>query len=261
MKNLITLLIVLLTVTSYGQRNPFKKKSKEVVVGERELITPSDWVGGIVYIGDMITDTTFDRNLVIKEFTRLVDSVREYKHNRDLIPSIINPLMSDAAKHHNNYLTNMVNPKNPNSTFIGHGELKNELGHTYKGNDTLIDSSRDRVTYFTDSTINSTGEVVQVGPLRIVSNQNTTEKDIAMSILRGFWVSPDHMEILLSAYYINIGADMTIFQDGDGWMYYFTFDTGVEIVKTIVESEYYYPNNPLGLQPSYTTYSEIVNNY
>jgi len=65
MKNLITLL----TVITYGHRNPFKKKSKEgvVVAGERELITPSDWVGGIVYVGDMITDTTFDRELVINE--------------------------------------------------------------------------------------------------------------------------------------------------------------------------------------------------
>ena len=130
MKNLITLLIVLLTVTTYGQRNVFKKKKKIVSfeVTERELITPPDFKGGIVYIGnDIIIDTTFNKDLVIREFVTLIDSLREYKYNRKMIPSVINPLMCNAAKHHNNYLTKMIDTNDVNVILLSHGEPKNAL--------------------------------------------------------------------------------------------------------------------------------------
>jgi hypothetical protein len=262
MKKLITLLFVLLTVTSYSQRNPFKKKNKEVesVVTERELITPPDFeYEPIKYIGHLVDDTTFNEGLVIKEFVRLVDSIREYKYMTDLMETEIDTLINKACEYHNDYMANMVDTVENLTYIITHDEIPSFGKSVYVGDNPLVTSFMDRITMTTDSTVQALGEVLLVGPLNEFSNQNTDEKDIARNLLGGFWNSPKHMEYILARTYVVGGGDIKIFKRGDGLFLYFNYSMGHKIIKTVERSEYYYPGNPLGLTEYNTSYETIMN--
>jgi len=260
-KKIILTLFCLTTLTSFSQN----KRNKSIDIADpkwprvKEFIVP--YVGLINTCGLKI-DTNFNKKMVLIEIAHLLDSIREYIYEKDLMVTEIDSLGNKACEHHCKYLKNMVSDENPNVGVTTHDERINlDFNFKYVGKDTLIDNPTDRHDFFAKKDpMNYTsisGEVCMVGPLSSLLYLGLNPKDIARNIIFDFYSSKPHWKALTSHFYHMISADIQFKKQPDGqYTFWFTLCTINKYVKTIrvVKNKMYYPGNPLG----FTEYFDVI---
>ena len=266
MKKIITLLLVFITVYSYGQFNIFKKKSKSVdtSIYPRELIIPQHLTEfKIVYVDNKDILIEFDKEKVIEEYILLLDSIREYQFGEDLPKLIHDKRLDSAALYHNIYLSNMIDTTEDVdlSLILGHDQTQTFGTSIHIGDNPIIPSFFDRVKKYCGDSVDPHGEVCQGGmSLSFISMKGMTEKDIARKILYGFYNSPKHMEWIKSKSYVLSGANLYTQQRGNNIYWWFTSLSGYKVITTTHKTgKFYYPNNPLDLPEYYEKKTTVFN--
>jgi len=217
-----------------------------------------------------------NKDSLMNEIAFLLDSIREVMYEKDFLKTEVDKLASKGCEHHNNYLKNVKNTKQPNTIYLTHGEPKvNSKGGEYIGNDELMDNSQLRhytyaltkplgIEYFTQNLLRNCiyvheyreimnnikkdsisymdylGEVCSAGSLSCISKYGYSIKDVAKLIVYGFYESKPHWCLLRMDLYTNIAGDIQIEKIPSGeYRYWFTMTIGRKIImkRTLVKNE------------------------
>lgn len=193
MKKLLVILVSVLSITVFSQNNKFKPNKENV----------------------------------IKEFVKLLDSIRDKQNKGNCLRIDIDSMGSLAAIHHNKYMMDLV-PKNTSDLVVEHFEknvVTQKINHVdldtkkinyveekifvYFGCDTLFQNFSDRYRYFSKDTFGAFGECCMGGYINFWMDEYT-DKDFANHILKSFKGSKEHWAILMSSDYYDIGIDLLV---------------------------------------------------
>ena len=188
-----------------------------------------------------------DKDIVIKEFVRLLDSIKTEKNKKYshgyVFKTKIDSMGSLACSHHNRYMRDMV-PKKGTDMIITHDEVTTkklteiytnwntnvektvEKTYTYHGNDTLIDDFPTRYRYFSKNTFASFGECCLGGYVNYV-NEKYDNQRFALFIIDCFDDSKPHWEILTEVDYTSISIDLLF--DEQNLRFWVTVATGKDM--------------------------------
>lgn len=249
MKNLIILISLLGSLVSFSQNTDYsKKRIKLDQDGFPTRLPNKDFVPTKTCIKyNQIEEPNFDEKLVIQEIAILLDSIREYMYEDDILKTEVDTIANKGVIHHNKYLKNVIDPKDPEVAYLSHCEVKKDHNCFYNGKDTLIYDWFKRMEHFSDETMGFCGEVCSAGALSFISTKGLTPKEIAKNIIYGFYQSKEHWHILTDFSYIKIAADIEIRKNPKGdYVYWFTMCTGFKMVKnkTKIKNKFYFPNHP-----------------
>ena len=265
MKNLIILISLLGSLVSFSQNNKnggkrfkFEEDGWPVRISNRDFIPDK-----ICIKHEQIEEPNFDEKLVIQEIAILLDSIREYMYEDDMLNTEVDTIANKGAIHHNKYLKNVIDPNNEDAAYLSHNEVKKDRNCFYNGKDTLICFWRKRMEHFSDGTMGFCGEVCSAGPLSFISTKGLTPKEIAKNIIYGFYHSKEHWRILTHFDYTKIAADFEIRKNPKGdYIYWFTMSTGFKIIinKSKIKNRFYFPNNPKFKNDTFcnTEYIEVI---
>jgi hypothetical protein len=239
-----------------------------------------------------------NKDSLMKEIAFLLDSIREVMYKKDFLKTEVDKLASKGCEHHNNYLKNVKNPKEPNTIYLTHGEPKiNSKGGEYIGKEELIDNAQLRhytfaltrplgIEYFTRNLLRNNiytfeyveimdkikkdsigymeylGEVCSAGSLSCISKYGYSIKDVAKLIVYGFYESKPHWCLLRMDLYTNIAGDIQIEKIPSGeYRYWFTMTIGRKIImkRTLVKNDKLTDfQRGLGFKEFYYHYDETI---
>jgi len=217
MKKLITLLLVLVSLSSYSQNDTIEQ----------------DWDWSDLE-KNFELDNYFDTLYVVDSIQYNKDSLEYYfiQHCDNYLDSVFPehknislqrlPVLDSCAKHHTTYLTQMVNSDNPDETFLfTRDESYETIGFKYVGNDTIIEDDPDRYRYYRDklgfeekqadgSYLYYGGEILQSNSQRLIVDYNNgvSHSDMAKHLLIGFLNSPKHKTNIHSSNNEGIGISI-----------------------------------------------------
>jgi hypothetical protein len=197
MKTIITILVLFLTVSSYGQTH------------------------------------NFDEDSIQYYFLKHLDTMRNELHN-GIPKTIVNDNASNACLHHNKFLADIQ--QNDGSIIMTHDEFKIKDGVKYKGNDTIIGYYMDRNNYYnTNKDFASSAEVAACvvlwttddnqGNITNFIHQYMTNEWIGKRLLYSLKQSDSHNRVISSFGYNVVAIDVSIING----IVYLTMVTGSKI--------------------------------
>lgn len=202
MKKLITLLLVLVSLSSYTQNDTIEQD-----LDEWEDSFNSSLLFDLDEFAYDVSKIQYDKDSLeyyfIVHLENYLDSV--FPEHKNITLQRL-PVLDSCAKHHTTYLTQMVNSDNPDKTFlVTHSESYESIGFKYVGNDTIIEDDYDRYRYYRDkmgfeevqsdgSSLHFNGEILHVNNVGLITDYHygVSHSDISEKILIGFLNSPPH---------------------------------------------------------------------